>query len=304
MRVAVCVCTYQRNDQLRTLIERLVAIQAGSADHYKVGLVIVDDNKNGEAWKVVQDFEGVFPLGVHYRTAGFNNISICRNLALEAGIAVGDVIAMTDDDCLPELDWIDELLVMKRSTGADVVSGALVHIVPDAAPAWMKQQSIFDFAASPAEHGSPMTTAQTNNCLMDGDWLKQHPSHRFDETYGRIGGEDMMFFRGAVRLGMRSFHSSTARVTQLEPIDALTLRSLTVRSHWLGNSEAVTNLGLGLASRRRLVARSGRRLGRAVARPFQRVAMGRPPHLRFCLVQCAGALGILSGAVGFRARHH
>ncbi len=303
-RIMVCVCTYQRNDLLRKLLTRFVEIRDAGHDRYRLGVVVVDDNKNGEARIVVDQFDGEFPLGFVYRRAGFNNISICRNLALEGAIGHADALAMTDDDCMPDVDWVAELVDMWKQTGATAVSGSLRHVLADGAPEWLTEQSIFDFAASPGEHGATLDTAQTNNCLIDLAWLESHPNHRFDERFGRIGGEDMVFFRGAIRLGLRSVHSATARVTQYEPLSELSFATVTRLSFWLGNSEAVTNLELGDASRGRLVMRGGRRLFRAAARPVRRLFGSEPPHLRYWVVQSAGALGVVAGAIGVRANHH
>ena len=193
---------------------------------------------------------------------------------------------------------------MWQRSGATAVSGALHRVLADGAPRWLVEQSVFDFAASPGVHGDELATGQTNNCLIDIDWLKAHPEHRFDEHYGRIGGEDMVFFRGAVRRGLRVVHSAKAIVTQIEPLEDLSFGTVAKTSFWLGNSEAVTNLALGDTSRRRLVLRAGRRLLRALARPVQRVVHGRPPHVRYGLVQSAGSVGLVVGALGIRVRHH
>ena len=303
VRIAVSVCTFRRNELLASFIERIVEIGRRS-DRYQLALVVVDDNPGGDAKPVVDRHVDDFPLGVHYRRAGFGNISVCRNLLLDTAVEVADLLVMTDDDCLPELDWIDRLLDVRDATGADAVSGQLTHVFPPDAPRWLTEQSIFDFAAVHEADGAPLATAQTNNCLIDVAWLRAHPEHRFDPEYGVTGGEDMVFFRGAVDQGLRVVHSAHARVTQIEPIEELSLPKVTRLSYWLGNSEALTNLVRGEATRLRLLLRAARRLVRAIARPVQRMARRRAPHLRHTVVHAAGAIGMVTGAAGVRARHH
>src|SRR5690606_24341428 len=145
-------------------------------------------------------------------------------LALATGLEVGEVIVMTDDDCLPEPQWIDALLDTRAATGADAVSGPMITDVHPAAAPWIVAQGVFsDDDQAMAPDGAALDLGQTNNCLIDGAWLRAHPDHRFDPEFGRIGGEDMVFFRGAIAQGMRSVFSAAARVHAVEPLDDLTL---------------------------------------------------------------------------------
>jgi hypothetical protein len=82
------------------------------------------------------------------------------------------------------------------------------------------------------------------------------------------------------------------------------LRALLKSRYWWGNSEATTNLANGEATRPRLVLRGMRRLARALVRPLTRAARGRAPHVRYALVKAAGAVGVVTGGLGVRAKHH
>jgi len=305
LRVAACVGTYRRNDPLRVLLERLAEIGEASSDRFSLAVVIVDDNPDGAAEPVVRSFEGRFPLGVHYRRCGKQNISLVRNLLLETAMEIADVLVMTDDDCLPEPQWIDALLDTRSHIGADAVSGPMITDVHPEAAAWITEQEVFAHDdQSYAEDGTTIPIGQTNNCLIDLAWLRANSDHRFDPAFGRIGGEDMVFFSGATARGLRSVYSARARVHAVEPLDELGLWALVKSRYWWGNSEAVTNNQTGEASRPRLVLRGGRRMTTALARPFTRVARRQPPHLRFTLLQVVRAAGLLTGALGVRVRHH
>lgn len=302
--VAACVCTYRRNEPLRRLLTRLAEMAAASADRFQLGLVVVDDNPGGTAEAVVHEFEGRFPLGVHYRTAGHQNISMGRNIALATGGSFADVIVMTDDDCLPDPGWIDALLTTRAATSADAVSGPMLVSLPPGAPAWLTKQGVFDDEQEQHRDGAVIGLGQTNNCLLSSAWLAAHPDHRFDPEFGRIGGEDMVFFRGAVRLGLRSVHSAAAIVRADEPLDEVTVRGLVTSRFWWGNSEAITNLQLGDATRARLAARGTRRVGRAMLRPPANLLRLRPPHLRAAIIAASRGGGMVVGALGKRVNHH
>lgn len=304
LKIAACVCTYRRNEPLARLLERLAEIADRSADRFQLGVVVVDDNPGGDAEPVVESFADRFPLGVHYRRCGHQNISLARNAALQGGAELAEVVVMTDDDCVPDVEWIDALLDTREATGADSVSGPLLVMLPPGAPAWLQKQRVFDFDHEVIPDGAPLDTGQTNNCLIDTAWLAAHPEHRFDPEYGRIGGEDMVFFRGATALGMRSFHSERARVHQYEPIDEVTLWALMKSRFWWGNSEAVINLETSAASRPRLVVRGAKRCARALAMPLRRLVRRESPHVRVALIGVARGTGLVVGALGVRINHH
>jgi len=89
-----------------------------------------------------------------------------------------------------------------------------------------------------------------------------------------------------------------------ESADRATLRHQ-LRVHlWLGNTEAVTNLESGDASRGRLLLRGTKYLCAAAVRPLTRLAQRRAPQCRYALARALQATGVLVGAVGIRVRHH
>jgi succinoglycan biosynthesis protein ExoM len=303
-RVAACVCTYRRNEPLHRLLSRFAEMSAASSGRFRLGVVVVDDNPGGAAEPVTQQFDGVFPLGVHYRISGHQNISMGRNIALSTGSELADFIVMTDDDCLPDPGWIDALLDTQAATGADSVSGPMLVSLPEGAPTWLRAQHVFDDEQEQHTDGAAIELGQTNNCLLSCQWLDAHPQHRFDPEFGRIGGEDMVFFRGAVRQGMRSVHSAAAIVRADEPLREVTLRALVRSRFWWGNSEAVTNLHFGDASSRRIALRGARRVVAAAVRPVSRLVRLQRPHVRAAIIAGARGAGMLTGALGKRIDHH
>ena len=301
--VAVCVCTYRRNGPLERLLQRLVEI-GERATSYQLGVVVADDNPGGEARAVVERFVDRFALDVRYLVNGTQNISNGRNLVLAEAITFAEFAAMTDDDCLPDHGWIDALLRTYDEQGVDSVTGPLLVELAPGAASWITRERLFDRLDSFPADDVPLDSGQTNNCLIACDWLRRHPDHRFDPALGELGGEDMVFFRGAVRIGMRSHFSAAAKVHAIEPPEDLTLRALARTYFWLGNSEAVTNLWLESSTRTRIFLRGGLRSARAFVGPIAAMSRGRSPELRSALVLTARGLGVVSGALGARVRHH
>src|SRR5680860_847224 len=163
--VVVAVCTYQRNDQLRRLLQGLV-VAADAARHLcRVGAVIVDDNPDQRAATVVAQFRDQLEVGVHYRLAGRQNISEARNVALESALPLSDWVAMTDDDCVPDSEWLADLITSQRRTGADAISGRMVRRAPAGSPRWLIERFLQQ-GVSIFETDIELSMASTHNSMV------------------------------------------------------------------------------------------------------------------------------------------
>lgn len=302
--VIVAVCTFRRNDQLRRLLGHLVGAACAVEAECAVGVVVVDDNPDGEAKSVADEFADRFELCVQYRHSGLGNISAARNLGLDAARESGDWIVMTDDDCVPDERWLAELLSTQRRTGVDAVSGRFVRRAPAHAPRWLVDQPFLDQGVGIFAPDESLGFASTHNSMLSTEWLRRHADHRFEPGLGQLGGEDMVFFRSAHRRGLSIAYAAEAVVYEDEPPERLSYRFMLRQALWLGNSSMVTSFDGAEASRSRLVVHGLARVSRAAAHPFRRLRRGCSPQLRYSLALAAGGLGVLLGTVGIRIRHH
>ncbi len=302
--IAVAVCTYDRNEPLRVLLDALVVCAAEVHDLADVGVVVVDDRADGAARPVVESYEGKFALGVHYRISGHQNISLARNLALETALGVGEWIAMTDDDCEPVPGWLRAYVEVQRRTGAGAVTGPMHLRVPSGSPRWLSDQPFFADQLFPFVDGQRSDTAATNNSFLRASFVREHPELRFRPELGVLGGEDMVFYRSAHRAGLEIVYSEQAAVWGNEPPSRATYRHQLTYRFWLGNTEYVTNRALGDASPFRLFLRGVNGLRRAVQRPFARLAHRESPQWRYALASALRSIGLLLGPLGVRLRHH
>jgi succinoglycan biosynthesis protein ExoM len=302
--VAVYVCTHQRNDALRSMLDAVGVAADHAAAHARVAVVVIDDNPDGRARGVVEKFEGRFSLGIHYRHSGKQNISIARNLGLEVAAGLAEWVAMTDDDCEPAPQWLSAYVDVQRRTGANALTGPLVMRFPEGSPQWLVDEPFALGENDLHEDGEAMAVAQTHNSMISAAWLREHPEIRFEPALGRLGGEDMVFYRRNVAAGMRINYARDAVVYEVVGPERSTLRHQLRQQYWLGNSEYVTNTESGGATRRRMVLRGGRRLVQAVPRPFLRLARRELPQWRWTLAVVLRSLGTLAGALGVRVDHH
>ncbi len=302
-KIMVAICTFRRNDPLRVLLRALQAVAETSTGRARIGVVVVDDNEDRRAKTIVDEFAGTFALGCHYRHSGRKNISLARNLAVDTASVESDWVAMIDDDCEPEPTWLCEFLDVIEATAADCATGAMHLRVPAGSPAWLTDQPFFQDVRLDIADRTILQFAATNNSMIRASFLREHPEIRFDPGLGRLGGEDMVFYRTAFNAGLQIRFARSAGVWGNEPADRTTFKHQVRYRFWLGNTEFITNSYFGDTSRSKLFLRGAKRLIVAVGRPFQQLMRGEKPQFRYGVASVAGAIGLISGALGLKNFH-
>lgn len=299
--IIVAICTYHRNAELAHLLGRLEDFAGAYWQDLQIGVTVVDDSVDGQALSVVQKFKDKFQLGLRYTNSASRNISTARNAALEESMWRADWIAMTDDDCEPSEQWLTELANVQHATSADIVTGLMLRRAGDLAPAWIKTQPFLELGEFEADDGQELEVAFTNNCLISTSLLKES-SVRFDVALGRVGGEDMAFFREITRSGARIAFAARAFIYENEPPERLTYRYQLRRYFWHGNSSVVTSIRAGKSSARMFVHGVATCI-RALFRPLKRMISGETPQFAYGLAQIFEGLGKIIGAFGIKIEH-
>lgn len=300
--IVVAVCTYRRNEELAALLERLARLAETRWASFAVGITIIDDTEEGIARSVVQPFADRFELGLVYEISGQQNISVARNRAIEESLARGHWIAMTDDDCLPSDNWLNDLVAIQISTNADVVTGLMLRTAPDHAPDWLKTQPFLQLGEFEAQDGADLPVAFTNNSLISVDFLIRHPDLRFDPSLGKTGGEDVMFFRTLRSAGAKIAFSKSGVVFEKLPDVRMSLAYQLRRYFWHGNSSSLTSMQSG-KGRARLAVHGFATMARALTRPLLRALGGEAPQIRFCVAQLCEGAGKIAGVLGWKVKH-
>lgn len=301
-KIIVAICTYKRNEPLRTLLSALSNVAATSRNRAQVGIVVVDDNPDQRARPVIEEFEKVFASSIRYRTSGQGNISIARNIAINTAIEDADWVAMVDDDCEPDPTWLCAYLDVLEATGADCATGPMNLRVPEGSPAWLHEQPFFDDVRFDYENAAPMHSAATNNSIIRASFLRNNPDIRFAPELGRLGGEDVVFYRSAHRAGLKIRFAKLAGVWGNEPPDRATFKHQILYRFWLGNSMFVTNSHFG-EGKAKLFLRGSKMLAFALLRPITRMLTLRSPQWRYCVASSASGIGLMTGALGYRKEH-
>lgn len=299
--VNVVVCTYRRPEVLARLLDRLVEVAAAAHDVASLGIGIVDDDPDGSARAVATAAADRFERGVQYVNTASGNISVARNAAIDLGRAA-QWIAMTDDDCLPTGEWLAELLGVHDRTAADVVCGACVDEAPPGAPRWLLDEPFLDELATGPD-GSVTTAGHVKNLLVATELLER-TGIRFDESLGRVGGEDAKFLRDLDTAGADRRFAPAAVVSEQLPAARATLAYQLRRRYWYGNTEAVTMRTNDHASRLRLLAGGLKLIATAIVRPVDRLRRRRQLQWRYALSELLRGVGRCLGAFGITVDHH
>ena len=296
--VCIAICTFRRNAQLATLLEQLTALTFDRGPAPALGVLVVDNAPEGGAAAVIDG--RAWPWPVEYVHLGASSISAGRNEVLDRVQGRAPLLALLDDDEVPAPGWLDELLAVRRETGADMVVGPVVPILPDGAPSWAEEGDLFDLPAFP--DGARLDEGITGNALLVVERVEAL-GLRFDEQLGVAGGEDQLFFRTAVHRGADVRFAARAVVHEPVPADRLTWRYLLRRELRKGNT-------LGLLDRGApgwppphpwlRVAKASLWFGRGMWRLGRGALLGAPLDRLVGLTQVSRAVGMVLGLAGRR----
>lgn len=106
MRVSVLLSTCNRCDKLRLLLETMKT--NGSAGHSEVEVLVIDNNSSDATKQVVAEYTSLENPVVRYFFESEQGKSRALNRRISE--ARGEIIAFTDDDCIPGPNWVENIL--------------------------------------------------------------------------------------------------------------------------------------------------------------------------------------------------
>lgn len=206
--LTIGVVTYERSDMLATLLERLKAC----VDAYSGNCELLIANNSGAPYHaqlmgIIQASGLQNHCTVSVEDSTVNDISVGRNLILNS--AKTRFIIFTDDDIEPVREWIPSLMNQLQASNAAVVAGPIHTLFADSVTGWVKEIDLHNIGTN--KTGDVMRHVPTGNLLLDMDVVKEL---RFDETFGKTGGEDTFFIEKLLRQGVKIVWSEEAAVTE------------------------------------------------------------------------------------------
>jgi len=203
-RIDVCICAFARCEGLRRCLLSLAA----QVDAPPFCVRIADNHAQPTVAAWIAADLAALPFELQVLHAPHSNIAIARNALLQASAA--EWIAFLDDDEIAEPRWLATLYAARDA--GDVVFGPVRALYPATAPDWLVRGDFLSKQPARRPHG--YDTGPSANVLV------RHASVgtlRFDESLGRTGGEDTLFFAMLHDRGARLAFCERAAVC--EPVD-------------------------------------------------------------------------------------
>jgi succinoglycan biosynthesis protein ExoM len=208
--VVVCICTYRRQAGLRRLLHEIEKQETAGAFTFSV--VVVDNDSVQSAKGTVESFAVASTIHVDYHTQPEQNISLARNAAIRN--AIGEYVALIDDDEWPENHWLLQMHQAVRKYQADGVLGPVTPHFESSPPRWVVRGRFFEKPRG-RQHatGSVLrwTETRTSNVLLKRE-LFGTATDFFDPRFGLGGGEDVDFFGRMITKGHTFVWCQEARV--------------------------------------------------------------------------------------------
>ena len=215
MDATVIVCTYNRAESLRDTLRALRTQKTSLSRSWEV--VVVDNNSKDHTRKVVEEVQREWPL-LRYEFEQAQGLSHARNHGIAA--ASGEVLLFTDDDVLPEPDWLETTLAGMDKYQADACGGHIAPIWETPPPAWLTER-FYGFLAIRTDRTDDYPITQASQMPFGANMaMKRTVFDRvalFDTNRGRKGnvlasGEDGEMFERILAVGLKAIFLGQSRV--------------------------------------------------------------------------------------------
>lgn len=235
LEVVVTIITLKRLQGLARLLGSLQQLTFVEADPPAWGLVVVDNDANGSAKAVVEEFEKTFPVPIIYGVEPLQGIAAARNKAISLAPEC-QFIAFIDDDEVADPHWLEQLLLVAQAHQADIVTGPVLPDFEAPPPRWILRGKFFDRRR--LKTGSRVHFAATHNTLVKCRWT-QNLDGPFDMRFNLSGGSDSHFSRRVIQGGGQVIWADEALVTEFNPPRRMTVSWLLQRSFRIAYTTAL-----------------------------------------------------------------
>jgi succinoglycan biosynthesis protein ExoM len=192
--IAVCICTYQRPDLLKRLLEGLAGQHTEGLFTYSI--VVVDNDQGRSAEPATGEFSRGSSVPIKYCVEPRQNIALARNKAVE--VAEGDFVAFIDDDEFPTKPWLLTLFKTCRERQVDGVLGPVKPHFDVQPPKWVVTGKFYDRPSYPTGLVIDGKKGRTGNVLLKKEVFAGQDSPFRPEFRT---GEDQDFFGRMIEKG-------------------------------------------------------------------------------------------------------
>ena len=215
MDASIIVCTYNRAESLKDTLAALAALKAKPDFEWEV--LVVDNNSRDHTRQVVEAAQHDWPR-LRYVFEPAQGLSHARNRGIAE--STGEVILFTDDDVLPEPDWLDITHAGLDNYQADACGGYIAPIWETSPPAWLTERFYGFLAVRTDRSDNYMITEPSQAPFGANMAFRKSVFDRvglFDVRRGRqgkvlAGGEDIELFERILAADIRAVFLGQSRV--------------------------------------------------------------------------------------------
>jgi len=215
MDCSVIVCTYNRAASLQDTLAALAAQEAAPDLEWEV--LVVDNNSRDDTRRVVEAAQRTWPR-LRYVFESAQGLSHARNRGIAE--STGEILLFTDDDVLPEPDWLATTLAGLARHQADACGGYIAPIWESPPPAWLTER-FYGFLAVRTDRTDDYPITGPEQAPFGANMaVRRHVFDQvggFDTSRGRKGkvlasGEDGELFERILRAGFKAVFLGSSKV--------------------------------------------------------------------------------------------
>lgn len=242
--LTVLFAAFNGEASLPRMLEKLTEVQE-PAGGWKI--VAVDNGSTDATGRILRSWQKNLPLELMFEPASG------KNKALNTGLArvEGDLVILTDDDVLPDPDWLVQYRALAdEKPDYDIFGGPILPCWEAEPPAHIRNSSLLGpiYAVKNPAHGGPIHPSGPNMAVRSRIF---EAGFRFDETIGpRKGasypmGSETEFIVRIEQAGYATWFSLKPKVAHLVPKRHTERDWIMKRARRLGRGQARMHLAMG-----------------------------------------------------------
>lgn len=239
----ICVLFATRNGSktLPIMLEALLNIRVPKSG-WKI--IVVDNNSTDNSMEILNSYKFKLPLTILSETKPGKNASLNKGLTYTSG----DLVVLTDDDVIPDRDWLlnfEEAAI--ENPGCDIFGGAISPFWPYTPPSWIEYYATRGFSYALTDPLRPTGETRPNFIWGPNMMIRRkliQAGHRFSDDVGPKGagsyimGSETEFTGRLYELGHKCFFCQNIQVKHIIRREQMTRSWLMLRSYRYGRSVA------------------------------------------------------------------
>ena len=298
MKVSIIICTYNRLESLKDTLQAIKKMNCDKVNEWEV--VVVDNNSSDGTGEAIRDLAREWPR-LKYVFEPKQGLSYARNRGIEE--AQGELILFTDDDVLPEPDWMQNVIDGMKRHGAHACGGYVAPIWEVTPPVWLTER-FHGFLAIRTDRTDDYQISDPKQAPFGANMAVAKKVFSdvglFDTRRGRKGkvlasGEDGELFERILAAGYKVWFLGSARVHH--KVESFRLTKSYIR-RWRYQTSRNLALAKGVDGRRRVLnipLYLFPQLMRAVWRMFKGYLFEEPDEAFYREVIVIHFLGVMQG---------